>query len=325
MANTSQVAGFGKVPRMGDFVRVRAHAEPTASFENWIQEAMAYGEAKRGAAWPAIYQGGAIHAFVFRPPKKSKSASPASVVAGVFRPSLDAVGRRFPLVVAAPLAEQIVAPGPHLLPLVLGDFFEAATQQLMTVDSVGSLEEFERHVSRVASPYLDDAAARNAEYTQWAYNTPLATAWSVVYGDPNSRQPIHAINTISECLASFRGKEALDTPLSVRVPLGSGGIAAAAFWLDIVRRIARWNATVPTYFLHFDGYTGSMLVQLGDTPPSSLLELWAPDPASDHVCDLMGAARFDEGRLLARLPPPVAQLLQRGDRPVIELLNVLAQ
>jgi type VI secretion system ImpM family protein len=316
------VSGFGKVPRMGDFVRVRSNAEPTASFEGWIQEAMAYGEGKRRDQWPTIYAAGAIHAFVYRPPKKAKTPS---VLAGVFRPSSDAVGRRFPLVIGAPLAEQTVAPGPHLLPLVLGDFFEHATSQLMTVDAVGSLEEFERHVSRVAMPYLDDAGARHTEYNQWAYNTPLHTAWSVLYGFGNSLHPIHAISTITDCLASFRGREALDTPLSVRVPLGSGGVAAAAFWIDMVRRIARWSATVPTFFLHFDGYTGSMLLQLGDTPPSSLLELFSPDPSSDHVCDLMGTAKFDADRLLARLPPAIAQLLQRGDRPVSELLAVLSQ
>jgi type VI secretion system ImpM family protein len=323
MSNTPPlVSGFGKVPRMGDFVRVRANAEPTASFEGWIQEAMAYGEAKRRDGWPAIYAQGAIHAFVYRPPKKAKTPS---VLAGVFRPSSDAVGRRFPLVVGAPLAEQTVAPGPHLLPLVLGDFFEQATSQLMTVDSVGSLEEFERHVGRVATPYLDDAGARNAEYSQWAHNTPLYTVWSILYGDGNSPQPIHAISTITECLASFRGLEVLNTPLSVRVPLGAGGVAAAAFWIDVVRRIARWSATVPTFFLHFDGYTGSMLIQLGDTPPSSLLELFAPDPSSDHVCDLMGTATFDAERLLGRLPPAVAQVLRRADRPVNELLAVLSQ
>ena len=49
------VSGFGKVPRMGDFVRAHAHAEPTASFESWIQEGMAYGEAKR-ADWNAVYE-----------------------------------------------------------------------------------------------------------------------------------------------------------------------------------------------------------------------------------------------------------------------------
>ncbi|MEO7092717.1 MAG: type VI secretion system-associated protein TagF [Polyangiales bacterium] len=319
---TALVSGFGKVPRMGDFVRVRANAEPTASFEAWIQEAMAYGEAKRRDDWPAIYGNGAIHAFVYRPPKKAKTPS---VLAGVFRPSSDAVGRRFPLVVGAPLAEQTVAPGPHLLPLVLGDFFEQATSQLMTVDSVGSLEEFERHVGRVNAPYLEDAGARNAEYDNWAHNTQLSTAWSVLYGFGHSPHPIHAISTLIDCLVPFRGKQALDTPLSARVPLGSGGVAAAAFWIDMVRRIARWSATVPTFFLHFDGYTGSMLIQLGDTPPSSLLELFAPDPSSDHVCDLMGNARFDAEKLLGRLPPAVAQLLQRGDRPVSELLGVLAQ
>ena len=47
--------------------------EPTASFEGWIQEAVAYGEAKRTHQWPTIYSQGALHAFVYRPPAKSKT------------------------------------------------------------------------------------------------------------------------------------------------------------------------------------------------------------------------------------------------------------
>ncbi len=315
------VSGFGKVPRMGDFVRMRAHEEPTATFEGWIQEAMAYGENKRKDRWPAIYSGGAIHAFVFRSPKKARQQN---LLSGVFKPSQDAVGRRFPVVIGASILEQTVAPGPHLLPLVLGDYFEEATSTLFNVDNVGSLSDFERAVDRIGPPRLDSAGSRSSEYQQWSSITPTWTAWSTVYGSEAARAPIHAIHTIRECLATFRGQETLDTPLSLRLPLGGGGVAAAAFWIDVVRRIARWNTTVPSFFLHFDGFTGSMLLQLGDTPPSSLIELWEPDPSSDYVCDLMGNARFDEAKILPKLPPPVAEMLQRHDRPVAEFLAALA-
>jgi type VI secretion system ImpM family protein len=314
--------GFGKVPRMGDFVRVRANTEPTASFEGWIQEAVAYGEAKRTHQWPTIYGQGAIHAFVFRPPAKTK---PTSVLAGVFRPSVDAVNRRFPLVIGASLDAVTVAPGPHLLPLVLGDFFEETTQALMGLDVCASLQEFEARVTVVQPPRLDSAPARSREYEGWAMSTPQWMAWGTVYGQAESRQAIHAIQTIIDCFSTLRGVEPPTTPLSVRVPLGGGGVAAAAFWIDVVRRIARWRSTVPTFFLHFDGYKGWMLVQLGDTPHSSLLELFAPDPGSDHVCDLMGNATFDPDRILARMPPAIAQVLADPSRPVGDLLNALAQ
>jgi type VI secretion system ImpM family protein len=306
---------------MGDFVRASAHSEPTASFESWIQEGMAYGEGK-GGDWNAVYAAGAIHAFVFRPPKKSKATS---VYAGVFRPSNDAVGRRFPLVIGAALDERTVAAGPHVLPLMLGDFFEQVTSTLMMRESVGTLSDFENQVGRVVTPQLDGANASVWEYDQWAHHTPIWNAWAAVYGDSASIAPIHAVHTIRECLSGLRGQETPSTPLSLRVPLGLGGVAAASFWIDVVRRIARWGATVPTFFFHFDGTSGTMLLQLGDTPPSSLAELWSPDPSSDYVCDLMGGARFDAEKILAKLPPPLAQVMQQTNRPVNELLAALTQ
>ena len=314
------VSGFGKVPRMGDFVRMRAGAEPVASFEAWIQEAMAWGEAKRAAQWPQIYGGGAIHGFVYRAPKKSKSTS---LLAGVFRPSHDTVGRKFPLVIAASIPEQVVAPGPHLLPLVLGDFLEGATHALLNADHVASLADFENLVDRVAAPYLDGSSAA-AEYDRWSWHTQLWTAWQAVYGEPYTHA-VHAVHTIIEALAPFRGTEAPSTPLSVRVPLGGAGVAAASFWLDVVRRAARWGGTVPSFFWSFDGQTGSMLIQLGDTPPSSLCELWRPDPASDHVCDLVTPGTYDANRILGKLPPAVAEVLRRGSGPVADFLAALVR
>lgn len=326
------VSGFGKVPRMGDFVRAHAHTEPTASFEGWIQEAMAYGEAKRGAGWQGAYATGAIHAFVFRPPKKAAAQAalraapgPSNVYAGVFGPSNDAVGRRFPLVIGASLDERSAAAGPHVLPLLLGDFFEQVTSTLMMRESVASLSDFENAVARVAAPRLDQAASSTWEYDQWSQQTPIAGAWGAIYGDVASLAPIHAVNTIRECLLPMRGQETPTTPLSLRVPLGQGGVAAAAFWIDVVRRVGRWGATVPTFFFHFDGTQGAMLLQLGDTPPSSLAELWSPDPSSDYVCDLMGGARFDVEKVLANLPPALATAMQQTNRPVTELLAALTQ
>lgn len=315
------VSGFGKVPRMGDFVRARAHTEPTASFEAWIQEGMAYGEAKR-ADWTNVYAGGAIHAFVFRPPKKAKATD---VYAGVFRPSNDAVGRRFPLVIGASLDDKTAAHGPHILPLLLGDFFEQTTSTLMMRESVSTLADFERQVDNLTPPRLDEAASRIWEYDQWAQQTPIWSAWAVVYGDGASLAPIHAVHTIRECLGNMRGQETPSTPLSIRVPLGQGGVAAAAFWIDVVRRIGRWGATVPTFFFHFDGTSGTMLLQLGDTPPSSLAELWSPDPSSDYVCDLMGNARVDPDKIFAKLPPALTAALQQTTQPVTTLLAALTQ
>jgi type VI secretion system protein ImpM len=316
------VGAFGKIPKMGDFVRVRSNAEPMASFQSFVEQGMAYGEGKRGVSWASEYSRGDIHAFVYRVPKTAKAAA---VLVGIVKPSNDAVGRKFPLVVFAPVMERAVAAAPHLLPLALGEFLERATDVVLEAEHIGSMAELEARVARVPPPQLEGATGTTREYENWTRMTQVHNAWSAIYGEPASTRPLHAIHTIIEALGPFRGQEPPSTPLSVRVPLGIGGGAAASFWIDIVRRVGLWRSTVPTCFWSFDGSSGNILIQLGETPASSLAELWSPDAKSDHVCDLTTATSVDRGRFLGRMPPQVAQKLDRSDTLVADLLVALGQ
>jgi type VI secretion system ImpM family protein len=322
LAGGAFVGAFGKIPHMGDFVRVRANAEPVTSFHSWIEQGMAYGDAKRGQAWSQVYSAGQIHAFMYRVPRTAKSPA---VLTGIVKPSNDAVGRKFPLVVFSPVLEKVVAGGPHLMPLALGDFLERATDVVLEAERMTSQQQLEARVSTVSPPQFDQAAHTTREYENWTRMTYVPNAWLAIYGEANSSRPIHAIHTIVEALGPFRGQESPTTPLSIRLPLGVGGGAAAAFWIDIVRRVGRWRTTIPTCFWSFDGQSGTILIQLGDTPASSLAELWSPDAQSDYVCDLTSAASIDRARFLGRIPPHVAQRLDRNDTLVADLLGALAQ
>ena len=146
----------------------------------------------------------------------------------------------------------------------------------------------------------------------------MSELWTNIYGDPESDSPLAAIQSIREAVAPFAGQDGLTTPLSLRLPLGIGGSAAAAFWVDVVRKLARWRSTVPTFFSGADG----ILVQLGTTPPNSLAELWASDPSSDFVCDLTTEANTGRRTELLRvLPRDVSAKLERGNTMVHDLLE----
>ncbi len=312
----AQIGAFGKVPQMGDFLRTGSRLIP--SFETWLEAGMAWGEKKHTAAWPTVYAAGPAHAFVFRPPAQ---AAEKEIVAGVLRPSRDSVGRKFPLVVFVRLPERPPATVPHLMPLVLQDFFTAASQASMDGDSTTSASEYQKRLSTMTPPALALDATGDS-YDLWSYGTSLSELWTTIYGDPRSEAPLAALRAIRDALAPFAGQEYTLTPLSVRLPLGSGGASAAAFWVDVVRRIAHWRAIVPTFFSRADG----ILIQLGATPPNSLAELWSADPDSDVVCDLtteMGHGRRAD--ILRALPRDVGVKLERGNTMVSDLLEVLGR
>jgi type VI secretion system protein ImpM len=317
--NALQVAVFGKVPRMGDFLRVGSGGPAGESLEQFVEQGLGLAESKRGSAWPSVYAAGATYAFVYRPPR---STNVRDALVGVIKPSMDSVGRRFPLVVYAPAIPRGNVPWPHVLPIALGDFLDAAANLLIEADAVTGIADMQQALRNVPFPSLAGGEPASQEYETWSSSTLLAHAWSVVYGGESTSAP-RAIHTISEAVAPFRGVEWAATKLGLRLPLGPGGIAASVFWLDTVRRIARTPNEVRTCFWSFDGTSGCAIVQLGDTPGSTLTELWSPDANSEYLCDLTLPASVDVGRFLTRLPPPVAEALQSPQALVRDFLHRL--
>jgi type VI secretion system protein ImpM len=314
------VGGFGKIPCTGDFVRVRADAATASGFESWLERATAWAETRHGRRWQETRLDWPIHAFVYRPPR---AADGKKILAGVIRPSHDSVHRAFPLTTFATIPRGLVERRPHALPLLLGDFLEGASEVLAASANIASAAQFNARVSQVRPPDLSDT--RDQEYEAWTRSTSIAEALAAIFPDPRSSAPAQALTTIMEALRPFREVESPVTTLAIRVPLGRGGSAAAAFWIDIVRHVARWKATVPVCFWSFDGQRGSMLIQLGDPPPNSLAELWLPDPNGEYVCDLAAGSAVERALALSRLPRRVASLMDSADAPVSELTAALAE
>ena len=222
-ANALQVAVFGKQPRSGDFLRVGSGGPAGEALEQFVEQGLAHAEGKRGSGWPAQYTAGATYAFVFRPPR---STSVRDALVGVIKPSGDSVGRRFPLVVYAPTIPRSNAPWPHVLPIALGDFLDAAANLLIQADSMTGIGDMQAALRHVAYPNLSAGDQAAQEYDAWASATLLTQAWSVVYGGEVT-SAARAMHTITEAIASFRGVEGPATKLGLRLPLGPGGIAAA--------------------------------------------------------------------------------------------------
>ena len=97
---------FGKMPSVGDFFRLNAPAGFVTAWDGWIQRAMLGAQAALGADWDAHYMSAPIWRFALSP----GLAGPQKVI-GVLMPSVDRVGRRFPLTLMAPLS----TPGPAQL------------------------------------------------------------------------------------------------------------------------------------------------------------------------------------------------------------------
>lgn len=278
-SEVGSVTGFGKLPALGDFVRTSSPSDELIAFEAWLTRAMETGEARRG--FREGFESGPPHAFVWSGTIEKKLRG---VFAGVILPSHDAVGRRFPIVIGAPLPVAALGSQPHTTPLILYDFFHQAAGTAARTRMLSSAAEFQAQVQSIAAPSLDDAEASRARYESYA-STRLATdAATGLYTEPEPGLR-HAVGTIVEATRSYRGQDSPPLTLGCRVPIGRDRRADLAMWLDLTRRAAGWKAMVPSMFFPLAG--GHALIQLGgEAPPSVLADLFAPSPDSAAVCDL---------------------------------------
>lgn len=102
---------YGKLPSLGDFASRRLAPEFIERWDLWLGEGLAAQRAALGEAWLEAYLNSPVWRFVLMPgvmpdavPGAPANALSASAVAGVLMPSVDRVGRYFPLTIVAPLA-----------------------------------------------------------------------------------------------------------------------------------------------------------------------------------------------------------------------------
>ncbi|MBK0327122.1 type VI secretion system-associated protein TagF [Rhodobacteraceae bacterium F11138] len=97
---------FGKMPSVGDFFRLNPPPGFVSVWDGWLQNALLAGQSALGEEWDAHYMSAPIWRFTL----SAGLAGPDKVI-GVLMPSVDRVGRRFPLTLAAVAA----TPGPAQL------------------------------------------------------------------------------------------------------------------------------------------------------------------------------------------------------------------
>ncbi|SNB74729.1 type VI secretion system protein ImpM [Arboricoccus pini] len=169
----SAACGFyGKVPIHADFVHGRLQRSTIEPWDAWMQEALAASQQALGETWREAFFGAPIWRFIL----PSGACGPHGLV-GVMMPSVDAVGRCFPLMLGLELA-------PSFDPLAVMEgaaaWFAAAERlALRALGSEFSLRDLDRRLPSISSPgrYVQRAWPDTAgERAGLWYALPLASA-----------------------------------------------------------------------------------------------------------------------------------------------------
>lgn len=304
-AVSPQVGIFGKLPSVGDFLHVAVGDDQ--KWCEWLQRGVERASVRLASSWSSTFDAGGAMGFMMR-------QGTGAVVAGTLEPSRDSVGRRFPLSAYVQLSPTEVPTVRHLVPWALNSFNHALQGVFETsADGAHAIE-----TARAVSVQRVAADQGEAQYREWLTSTP-ATPWlESLWGRRDAELPRYSVAMIASSLAQYVGQDHSSNPLALRLPLG-GDLRAAAFWLDLVRRVGGWKATVPTLF--WDAVQGrQLLVQLGETKPSSFVELWAPGRDDEHVIDLCSLNAVNAEPFMAGVGAPLAQSLSRSSATLADIL-----
>ena len=307
---------FGKAPWRAEYFKLRWDGEPFRTFDAWLTDNVEWAALHAASAFGEASRAGGVNAFVFRP------KGGQGVLAGAIAASTDSAGRNFPLVVAASLLGSPAAPASHpeVLPLVLEDFWQLASEVVVAVQGAGSAERAASAAPTDFSWGIDGPDAR-AAYAEWSAALPVGDLFTLVYGPGGLAVGAGAVRFVVEAVRPIRGVEQPRTPLTLRLPLGAAGGAAVCFWVDLVRRSAAWRSTIPSFFWSHDGAAGSLLLHLGDAPRSTLAEMWTSASPRSELCDLTLPLSDEQLRAIPELPPGLARCFA-GQHRVADLLAV---
>ena len=161
MTIQSQLGWYGKLPSLGDFASRRLPAGFIEPWDNWLCAGMLDWRTRQPENWLARYLAGPSWRFVLLPGLLEPRAP---LWIGVLMPSVDRVGRYFPLTMAQPLAQmpKDAAMIENLLEWLkdLDDLALGSLQQDWTADQLDTqlLRLGDWTVSRVLQPSANERA-----------------------------------------------------------------------------------------------------------------------------------------------------------------------
>ncbi|MDR3435261.1 type VI secretion system-associated protein TagF [Telmatospirillum sp.] len=141
---------FGKIPARGDFVTRRLAPAVVKPLDDWLQLSIATSRRQLGDDWLPTYLGTPIWRFILGPGVCGETA-----MAGVLMPSVDRVGRYFPLVLAAALPG-CVAPV-RLIEDARSWFDMVEALALSSLDDIFDFEAFDEAAKALGMPPYETA------------------------------------------------------------------------------------------------------------------------------------------------------------------------
>lgn len=277
MSAPGSVGFFGKLPGMGDFVQRRLPGAFVSAWDTRFEAAVSAARADFGDTWRSLWQAAPVWRFALMP-----GVCGVQAWVGVTGPSVDRVGRSFPMVLAAPLTEaetfrRIVREGDA--------WFESLESACRGADATPTAESFDATVAAVPGPrdWLTDRAPAAADPADWSAAEVWRMPWRVDADDSRLAAWLEACMGANDgCLWWTHGGSRV--PSSAVLTHGLPQPHDYPAFLDATRAPARWRTHGALAAPATHGFAQSHV----PAPAKGATPL--PDDLDDMLADLLPAS-----------------------------------
>jgi type VI secretion system protein ImpM len=269
-----EVGLYGKLPSHGDFLRRRVADAFVGAWDAWLQQSIAASRAQLGEGWLDLYLTSPAWRFACAPGVLS-----ADAITGVMVPSVDRVGRYFPLTIVCELANSAKLSSPLRIAIRCEPWFSLIEQLAIEALATERLE-FDVFDSRVADsvhmlePLAAPPAIVLAETDASALMEDARGGWHVPLASADS------LTSITEQLVYARLRARAD-PVSLWWTEGSALVAPCCLLMQGLPHPDGFAAFLDGQWRRGEGWhTVSARIE---TPPDHDSMLASDDPLMTYV------------------------------------------
>ncbi len=215
----TEVGFYGKLPCRGDFLQRRAPQDFVDAWDEWLQSCIHESREKLLDAWLDAYLTAPVWRFVL-----ASGACGEGVYAGILVPSVDRVGRYFPLTV-------IVQLSPDDCPLAVAcgsaRWFEAAETLVLDALEAQALDfdTFDERVALLREQFDAASAHESSELMRLFENSPFPS------GSRQWQLPLASAESLRSAVSAFAYREMRSVLRPLAVWWTEGSNAVAPSWL----------------------------------------------------------------------------------------------
>ncbi len=276
------VTAYGRLPFASGYVG-NVSTDLQTAFARWLDEGIAIAMDKGGMPWREAFQRSEVQAFTFSAPARAKTNA---ILLGVLAPSEDVYGRPFPFCVVTEIRESAYTTTAGALPVAAERFIAEASEVCAVARTARSFPVVLAEAERRQAPSFREYAQAAQDLAEWSNQSGvLEKLWASLFPSEGSAGAARTLGALVETVVPMKSRAGVGTSRSVRLPLGRGGAAAAAFWIEVIRALAGWTRTVPSTFWPANIADGEVLICLDEVPSTAFAQLWTLRTADPLVVD----------------------------------------